>query len=172
MDLYLKLTDDQLNIKTTLNKGDIIMKYTVNFLFTPDGKEVLLVKKNKTSYIGKLNGVGGKCESEETFEQCAIREIREETGAIIPNRSLHYLGTLNLPYDCVSGPNNNAEIAFYSAIVNKYEVSQQEDEELVWMDTSILLDTKINNPNLAGDGDILYMINNATKYYKWNEKTS
>ena len=52
--------------------------YTVNLLFTKNGEEVLLVRKNKTAFKGKLNGVGGELEPTDNDPvECAIREIRE-----------------------------------------------------------------------------------------------
>lgn len=53
--------------------------YVCGFLFYSD--EVLLVKKSKPLWqSGLLNGIGGKVENYETFDQCMHREFEEETG--------------------------------------------------------------------------------------------
>ena len=51
------------------------------FLFTPSGREVLLVQKNRPEWqAGNWNGVGGRAEPGETVDDCMRREFREETG--------------------------------------------------------------------------------------------
>lgn len=46
------------------------------------------VKKENDYHRGKWNGLGGKFEPGESPEECAIREIREESGLIVKNISL------------------------------------------------------------------------------------
>lgn len=56
-------------------------KYVVGFMFTKDGKSVVLIEKQKPDWQkGCLNGVGGKIEGTEWSEDAMIREFREETG--------------------------------------------------------------------------------------------
>eukprot|EP01032_Pedospumella_encystans_P022754 gene22754-25777_t len=45
-------------------------------------KEVLLGMKKRGFGTGKWNGYGGKLESTETIEQCAVRELEEESGIV------------------------------------------------------------------------------------------
>jgi 8-oxo-dGTP diphosphatase len=57
------------------------MKYVVGFLFNPDLTQVVLIRKVRPKWqVGKLNGVGGKVEFDETYEAAMVREFREETG--------------------------------------------------------------------------------------------
>lgn len=53
------------------------------------------VKKHNDIHEGKWNGLGGKIEAGETPEECAIREIREESGLLVKNLSLK--GFLTFP---------------------------------------------------------------------------
>jgi 8-oxo-dGTP diphosphatase len=56
-------------------------KYVVGFMFTEDCSRVVLIRKNKPAWQkGKLNGVGGKIEPEETPKHAMIREYKEEAG--------------------------------------------------------------------------------------------
>ena len=50
------------------------------------------VKKQNDFHEGKWNGLGGKFEKGETPEQCATREVWEESGLTL--NSLHYHGLL------------------------------------------------------------------------------
>lgn len=55
--------------------------YTVGFYFNNDLTEVLLIRKAKPAWqAGRLNGIGGSFEGDETAEQCMEREFLEETG--------------------------------------------------------------------------------------------
>ena len=53
------------------------------------------IKKENDIHMGKWNGLGGKLEPGETPEECAIREIREETGLTVTNPILK--GILTFP---------------------------------------------------------------------------
>jgi 8-oxo-dGTP diphosphatase len=62
-----------------------------------DGK-TLMLHRNKRSddyHLGKYNGIGGKIEPGESPEECAIREIKEETG--LSAKSVHYRGHIAFP---------------------------------------------------------------------------
>ena len=51
--------------------------------YIDNGKEILLLHRNKKPndiHVGKWIGVGGKLEKGETPQECAVREIFEETG--------------------------------------------------------------------------------------------
>ncbi|ORX67932.1 7,8-dihydro-8-oxoguanine triphosphatase [Linderina pennispora] len=53
--------------------------YTVVFPFSTDRKRVLLGLKKRGMGEGLWNGFGGKPEPGETMDQCAIRELQEES---------------------------------------------------------------------------------------------
>ena len=66
-------------------------EYVAGFLFRktliPDGRgvDVALIRKNRGPHgmAGKLNGIGGKIEANETPLVAMIREFSEETGATV-----------------------------------------------------------------------------------------
>lgn len=68
------------------------------------GKTLMLHrnKKDQDYHEGKYNGIGGKLESGESPEQCAFREIKEETGLVA--EALTYRGHLSFP--CFDGVND------------------------------------------------------------------
>jgi 8-oxo-dGTP diphosphatase len=60
--------------------------------------QTLMVHRNKKPgdiHAGKWNGLGGKFEEGETPEECAIREVREESGLEITNP--HLCGLVMFP---------------------------------------------------------------------------
>lgn len=48
-------------------------------IFTPDMSEVLLIRRDNEPYKGRWALPGGFMDMDETLEQCAIRELKEET---------------------------------------------------------------------------------------------
>ena len=62
-----------------------------------DGQTLMVhrVKKANDMHLGKWNGLGGKLESGETPEACAVREVYEEAGLVVRNPQLK--GFLTFP---------------------------------------------------------------------------
>jgi 8-oxo-dGTP diphosphatase len=57
--------------------------YVLGFLFTPERERVVLLQKARPSWqAGKLNGVGGHIEQDESPDVAMEREANEETGVI------------------------------------------------------------------------------------------
>lgn len=155
-------------------------RYTICLLFTPDGQEVLLQRKDRTDFRGLLNGVGGKFEPGETAEQCALREIREETGVGDP-RALTWLGMLSLPSDCnVETHDAPCELHFLAGICDKSVPRMQagETERIGWYpvkyvrkQTALTLSDPVANPNkFAGNGDLQYFVRQAMLRLEFEQK--
>lgn len=49
-------------------------------VFVVKGRRILLIRKKRGLGAGKINGPGGRREVGETFDDCAVREMREELG--------------------------------------------------------------------------------------------
>ena len=54
------------------------LKYTLCFIRR--GDEILMLNRQKPSWMGMWNGVGGRMDDGETPKECVIREVWEETG--------------------------------------------------------------------------------------------
>ncbi len=66
-------------------------QYVVGFAFSADRSQVVLMRKNRPAWqAGKLNGIGGKFEENETGEECMVREFHEETGVQTDLADWHY----------------------------------------------------------------------------------
>ena len=59
---------------------DIFEKVNLIVIFSTDEKSVLMCRRSRDPYKGKLNFVGGHVEKGETDEESAYRELFEETG--------------------------------------------------------------------------------------------
>ena len=65
------------------SSGDLI-KYVVGLIFDASLENVILIKKNRPDWqIGKLNGIGGKVEPDETAEDAIVRECFEESDLML-----------------------------------------------------------------------------------------
>lgn len=71
---------------------------TLGYIMSPDGKEVLLIHRNKRPddlHYGKYNGLGGKLDEGESVVGCMKREISEEAGLVVEELALR--GTISWP---------------------------------------------------------------------------
>jgi len=71
---------------------------TLGYLLSPDGRQVLLVHRNRRpndAHFGKYNGLGGKLEPDEDVAACLRREVREESG--LECEELRLCGTISWP---------------------------------------------------------------------------
>jgi 8-oxo-dGTP diphosphatase len=71
---------------------------TLAYLLSPDGREVLLIHRNRRPddpHFGKYNGLGGKVNRGEDVVACMRREIREEAG--LECERLLLRGTISWP---------------------------------------------------------------------------
>lgn len=66
--------------------------------FIQEGERMLLIKKKRGVGEGLFNGPGGKIEGDETPQECAIRETREETGVHIPEDAVEKRGELRFVF--------------------------------------------------------------------------
>lgn len=73
------------------------MKLATLCYLRQNGKTLMVhrVKKENDIHQGKWNGLGGKFEPGETPEECAQREVQEESGLVV--RSLTWKGLLTFP---------------------------------------------------------------------------
>jgi 8-oxo-dGTP diphosphatase len=114
-----------------------------------NGERVLMVhrvKKAQDMHQGKWNGLGGKLESGETPEECAVREIREESGLEVSELTLK--GILTFPRFA-----NNEDWYAFVFVARTVEIQLIESPEgvLKWVERSRLFDLNL------WEGDKLFL---------------
>ena len=99
-----------------------------------DGKYLMLhrVKKENDVNRDKWIGVGGKFEEGESPEECAAREIFEETGLVVKN--LAYRGIVT--FDCPPYPTDYMHL--FTATEFEGKVKECDEGRLEWVDKSRL----------------------------------
>lgn len=105
-----------------------------------DGKTLMVhrIKKKLDMHAGKWNGLGGKLEPGETPEECAEREIMEESGLQVFNSVLK--GVLTFP----AFANDEDWYAFVFVIHEfKGELIDSPEGVLEWVDDSELLNLNL-----------------------------
>jgi 8-oxo-dGTP diphosphatase len=113
------------------------MKFATLCYLRRSGKTLMVhrVKKENDIHQGKWNGLGGKLEPGETPEECAIREIYEESGLRV--RRLDFKGLLTFP----GFANEEDWYAFvFVATDIEGELVESPEGELCWIEDELLCD--------------------------------
>jgi len=63
-------------------------------IYAKNKGKILMLQSKKT---GRWNGLGGKCEADESFQEAAAREFAEEAGVKLPQESFQFQGNLHFP---------------------------------------------------------------------------
>ncbi len=113
------------------------------------------VKKENDASHGKWIGVGGKCEADESPDECMLREVREETGLAITR--WHYRGIVTFISD--TWPNEYMHLFTADRWLGEPDMSIDAEGELAWIrkaDLPIL--PGIGNPSLPlWEGDRIFL---------------
>lgn len=125
----------------------MIVNATLCYLQTPTHTLMLLRNRKKADiHQDKWNGLGGKLEARETPEECAIREVREESG--LQATRLIFKGILTFPL--FDGKNDWIVFVY---IIPEFTgtLSDCSEGELHWIPTG-----KLNDLNLW-EGDRVFL---------------
>lgn len=96
------------------------------------------IKKENDMHAGKWNGLGGKFEAGESPEECAIREMHEESGLLVTNPRLH--GIITFP-DFAS--DDDWYTFLFSATQFTGELIDSPEGVLKWIDNDKVLDLNL-----------------------------
>lgn len=153
--------------KKTLTKNH--KPRTVIFLVKED--KVLLGYKKNGFGKGYYLGIGGKVEKNESVEEGALREFREEVGVKIKPFNLQKVAVLDFYFPHVSDESWNQQV--YAYLVYEWENEPQETDEIkpIWFDKTRLPleemwdDAKYWIPKILNGEEVYeeYMFNNQLK---------
>lgn len=96
------------------------------------------IKKKNDYHEGKWNGLGGKFEHGETPEECAIREVKEESGLLIRNPRLH--GFITFP---MFDGKKDWYVFLFTAHQFEGELIDSHEGNLEWIPNEKLLDLNL-----------------------------
>ncbi len=130
-------------------------KLNVILVFNKNKDKILMCKRAKNPYKGKLNLVGGKVEENEDELSSAYRELNEETGITKNDIILNHL--MNFQYDI-----QDMELEVFIGILKKEVKLVKEVNELLWVDVS---EDFYDLEKFAGEGNIWHMVKHAENYY-------
>ena len=114
---------------------------TLVYLF--QNEKVLMlhrVKKKGDIHKDKWNGLGGKLEGHESPEECAIREIKEESGYDL--HSLKFAGHLFFPHFDKEG-NNWSVFVFTSEDFSGLQLENTSEGNLEWIDKDKVIELNL-----------------------------
>lgn len=129
-------------------------KLNVIIVYNKNEYKILMCKRAKDPYKGKLNLVGGKVEANESELDAAYRELEEETG--ITNKDIQLTHIMNFQYIIT-----DMELEVYYGKLNKDVKVVEELNKLFWIDKdSNFFDIE----KYAGEGNIGHMVKQVELY--------
>ena len=116
--------------------------YVLAFMVNATKNQILLIKKKRPAFqAGKMNGIGGKIEGDETPVEAIIREVEEETGLKTTEYEWANFGEMRLP----DGGKVHVFKTFRDDLENALSMT---DEEVVVMDIDYNVLKPLVMPNL------------------------
>ena len=104
------------------------------------------VKKEQDFHEGKWNGLGGKLDPGETPEECAIREVKEESGLDL--KALKLRGIITFPlFDQV----DDWYVYLFTGTEFSGDLIDSPEGDLEWIDNDKLLDLNL------WEGDYIFL---------------
>jgi 8-oxo-dGTP diphosphatase len=97
------------------------------------------VKKENDASHGKWIGVGGKCEADESPDECMLREVKEETGLEITQ--WHYRGIVTFISD--TWPNEYMHLFTATSWCGEPDMSIDDEGTLAWISKKELMDLNL-----------------------------
>ncbi len=106
------------------------MKTIATVVLVLKDEKILLGMKKCGFGKGRWNGFGGKVEKNETIEQAAVREMREESGLQVSN--LQKVGILD--FEFVKNPDWNQQVHFFKTFDFIGELTESREMHPEWFD--------------------------------------
>ena len=128
-------------------------KLNLVLVLNKENNKILMCKREKEPYKGKLNLVGGKVEENENELKAAYRELNEETGITKEDITLNHI--MNFQYE-----SPNMELEVYAGKLNKEINLVEEVNKLYWIDKN---ENFCDLERFAGEGNIWHILKQVEK---------
>lgn len=128
-------------------------KLNLVLVLNKENNKILMCKREKELYKGKLNLVGGKVEENENELKAAYRELNEETGITKEDITLNHI--MNFQYE-----SPNMELEVYAGKLNKEINLVEEVNKLYWIDKN---ENFYDLERFAGEGNIWHILKQVEK---------
>ena len=129
-------------------------KLNVIIVYNKDENKILMCKREKEPYKGKLNLVGGKVEKGESELEAAYRELNEETG--IKRNEINLTHIMNFQYNM-----QDMELEVFAGKLNKEVNLIEEINKLYWIEKN---ENFFDIDKFAGEGNIGHMVQQVEIY--------
>ena len=129
-------------------------KLNIVLVYNKEEDKILMCKREKEPYKGKLNLVGGKVEQGENELHAVYRELQEETG--ITKDDIKLTNLMNFEYKV-----QDMELELYVGKLNKEKKLVEEVNKLYWIDKK---DNFFDVEKYAGEGNIGHMVRQVELY--------
>ena len=129
-------------------------KLNVIIVYNKDENKILMCKREKEPYKGKLNLVGGKVEKDESELEAAYRELNEETG--IKRNEINLTHIMNFQYNM-----QDMELEVFAGKLNKEVNLIEELNKLYWIEKN---ENFFDIDKFAGEGNIGHMVQQVEIY--------
>lgn len=129
-------------------------KLNVVLVYNKNEDKILMCKREKEPYKGKLNLVGGKVEKNENELDAAYRELQEESGITSSDITLTHI--MNFQYKIL-----DMELEVYAGKLNKDVQLIEEVNRLCWIDKK---ENFFDINRFAGEGNIGHMVQQVEIY--------
>ena len=110
----------------------------VTLCFVKYQNKILMINRYKSPFMGMWNALGGHLEDGEEVEDCAKREIYEESGIKVNNIKLYSVSTWNYDDDIIYVYLSNLDDSFD---INNYPMKTKEGI-IVFLDIDWIIDEK------------------------------
>ena len=133
------------------------MKQTTLCYLEHEGQYLMLhrVKKENDASHGKWIGVGGKCEADESPDECMLREVREETGLLV--QDWRYRGIVTF----LSNQQETEYMHLFTSDAFEGSLTECDEGTLEWIPWKKMLDL----PHWEGDLFFLRLLETETPFF-------